>query len=76
MTWSQGPSGHHGNNTNGAGGQGRRADFVNPNGAGPRRSEFVNPIMRQAEMLTQKTMMLQSPEDPEVSQIFSIKLHQ
>ena len=36
------------------------------NSGNGRRSEFANPIMRQAEMLTQRTMMLQSPEDPEV----------
>merc|ERR1719422_2944311 len=34
-----------------------------------RRSEFANPIMRQAEQLTQRTMMLQSPEDPEVTNL-------
>jgi len=30
---------------------------------------FANPIMRQAEDLTQRTMLLQSPEDPEVTNL-------
>ena len=34
-----------------------------------RQSEFANPIMRQAEQLIQRTMMLQSPEDPEVTNL-------
>ena len=38
-------------------------------GGNLRRSEFANPIMRQAEDLTQRTMMLQSPEDPEVTNL-------
>ena len=38
-------------------------------GSSLRRSEFANPIMRQAEDLTQRTMMLQSPEDPEVTNL-------
>ena len=33
------------------------------------RSEFANPIMRQAEELVQRTMMLQSPEDPDVTNL-------
>lgn len=42
---------------------------VSISGSGVRRSEFANPIMRQAEQLTQRTMMLQSPEDPEVTNL-------
>ena len=38
-------------------------------GGSLRRSEFANPIMRQAEELTRRTMMLQSPEDPEVTNL-------
>lgn len=30
---------------------------------------FANPIMRQAEDLTQRTMLLQSPEDPDVTKL-------
>merc|ERR1719427_2639025 len=32
---------------------------------------FANPIMRQAEELTQRTMLLQSPEDPEVTNLIT-----
>ena len=34
-----------------------------------RNNAFANPIMRQAETLTQRTMLLQSPEDPEVTNL-------
>merc|ERR1712168_1482265 len=41
-----------------------------PSSSGAMKSNaFANPIMRQAEDLTQRTMLLQSPEDPDVTNL-------
>jgi len=38
-------------------------------GGAMKSNAFANPIMRQAEDLTQRTMLLQSPEDPDVTNL-------
>ena len=51
-------------------GRGRReggaSPLAFPGGGWGAKGPYTNPIMRQAEELTQRTMLLQSPEDPEV----------
>merc|ERR1719239_1192124 len=45
------------------------ASWAHHSGHGTSAKPFANPIMRQAEELTQRTMLLQSPEDPEVTNL-------
>merc|ERR1712013_753880 len=40
-----------------------------PSSGAMKSNAFANPIMRQAEDLTQRTMLLQSPEDPDVTNL-------